>query len=255
MSKRGIIGRVTQLAHANVRAIIDSADNPQQAADELARDYASTIAEAEQAITELAENRRVTADDQREDAEAAEMWAATAAATSQTADELRAAGDAAAADRFDDLARVALARELTAANDVETSQQVIAAQTESVETLRNGLGSMQVKLSELADNRHSLSAGSLGAQARQGRRDGAIRNVDIMDPASEVALFDDVVRQEESRLHSVEAKARPAEAQAAEFAYTGGNSAYETEIEERLQGLKAARAMASALARAHDQNG
>ena len=241
MSKRGIIGRVAQLAHANVGAVIDAAENPWQAVDQLASAYSTTIAEAERAITELADNRRVTADDQREDAEAAELWAAAAAATSQTADELRAAGDAAAAEKFDKLARVALARELTADNEVEASQHTIAAQTMSVETLTSGLGQMHMKLSEVIERRKRLIAGSSGSQAQHAHSGGVIRNVDVMDPASEIALFQDLVRREESW------------PQAAEFASHDGDAAQETQIEERLQSVKMARAMASALARASDQ--
>lgn len=256
MSKRGIIGRVAQLAHANVNAVINAAENPRRAAEQLAGDYATTIAEAEQAIRDLSDNRRVTVDDQREDADAAEMWAATAAATSQTADELRSAGDAQAAERFDDLARVALIRELMAENDVEASQRTIAAQTESVETLTKGLGQLHVKLSELTDRRHSMRAGSDGVQASQGRRDRVIRHIDVMDPATDVALFEDVVHREESRLHGIAAQAQPSAALRGEFAADGsGDKSYDNEIEERLQGLKMARAMASALARAHDQTG
>jgi phage shock protein A len=242
MSKHGIIGRVAQLAHANVSAVIDAADNPQGTAEDLARNFSTTIAEAEQAIATLTENRRITTDDQREDAEAAEMWAAAAAATSQTADEFRAAGDAAAADRFDNLARIALARELMAENDVEASQHAISAQTESVETLRVGLGRMHANLSELQETSHRLTAESGGAQNR--RHDRAVRNIDVLDPASEVALFQDLVSQEESR---------PVDGASAGIIYTGNGSAAENEIEERLQGLKTARAMASALARASDQ--
>jgi phage shock protein A len=221
--------------------------------DQLADAYATTIAEAERAIAEIAGNRRVSADDQREDAEVAELWAAAATATSQTADELRAAGDAAAADRFDNLARVALARELMAANDVEKSQHTIAAQTMSVETLTSGLGQLHMKMSELTERRKRLSTGAGSAQAHAGQLGGVIRKVDVMDPASEVALFQDLVRLEESWLHGGRPQARPSDAQARAFAGLNDDAPQETEIEERLQSVKMARAMASALARAHDQ--
>jgi phage shock protein A len=260
MSKRGIIGRVAQLTHANVGAVIDSAENPQQVADQLARDYEITIAEAEQAIAELVENRRIAADDQREDAEAANLWAGAAAATSQLADELRAAGDATAADGFDNLARIALARELSAENDVESSQHTITAQTESVDTLTNGIGQLRSKLSQLTLSRHVLVAGATGARARPGPRRQAVRHVDVMDPAIDVTLFQEAVRQEEARLRE---RGRKTQAQLpaprlAEFAgYTGPHSdaATEAEIAERLQALKTSRVMASALARAQGQHG
>jgi phage shock protein A len=253
MSKRGIIGRVAQLSHANVNAVIDAAENPQEALEQLARDYATTIAEAEHAIADLEGNRHVTADDQREDAEAAELWAAAAAATSQTADELRATGDAGAADRFDDLARIALGRELLAENDVDVSQHTIAAQTESVETLTHGLSHMHRKLSELTRRRNSLGAFSGTAHGRRSRGGHPLGNVDVMDPATDVALFQDMVHREESSLGGGEAGARRAESEADEFGARDDPGARETEIEERLQGLKMARAMASALARANDQ--
>jgi phage shock protein A len=256
MSKRGIIGRVAQLAHTNVGAVIDAAENPWQAVDQLTTAYSTAIAEAERAIADLADDRRVTTDDQREDAAAAELWAAAAAATSQAADELRAAGDAAAAERFDNLARIALARELVADNDIETSQHTIAAQTMSVETLTSGLGQMQMKLTELTERRKLLTGGPGGAQAQQAQQPHGgrvIKNVDVMDPAGEVALFEELVRLEESWLHGGAAQARPPGTQAGGFVSQDSNAARDTEIEERLQSVKMARAMASALARANDQ--
>lgn len=253
MSKRGIIGRVAQLSHANVNAVVDAADNPRQAVDQLVRDYAATIAEAEHAIADLEGNRRVTADDQREDAEAAELWAAAAAETSQTADELRAGGDAAAADRFDNLARIALGRELAAENDVDVSQHTIAAQTESVETLTRGLGQMHSKLWELTRRRNSLGVLRRGAYGQRRNTSQEITNVDVMDPAGEVALFQDVVGREESSLRGGATQARSSEAAAGEFGDPDRDGRHEAEIEERLQSLKMARAMASALARANDQ--
>jgi phage shock protein A len=254
MSKRGIIGRVAQLSHANVNAVIDAAENPRQTVDRLARDYATTIAEAEYAIADLEGNRRVTADDQREDAEAAELWAAAAATASQTADELRAGGDGADADRFDDLARIALARELAAENDVDVSQHTITAQTESVETLTRGLGQMHAKLSELTRRRNSLGVLSRGTRGQRPGSSHEITNVDVMDPAIDVALFQDVVRREESSLRGGEAPTGPPAAEADEFGDPGGGGGVRaSEIEERLQSLKMARAMASALARSQDQ--
>lgn len=253
MSKRGIIGRVAQLSHSNVNAVIDAAENPQQALEQLARDYASTIAEAEHAIADLEANREIAADDQREDAEAAELWAAAAATTSQAADELRAAGDAPAADRFDNLARIALARELLAENDVDVSQHAIAAQTESVETLTHGIGKMHKKLSELTRRRNSLGGFPSRAHGQRGDGGHAFSAVDVMDPGTEVALFEEMVRREDWSEDDREGKARLFEAKADEFGARDASGANDTEIEERLQGLKMARAMASALARANDQ--
>jgi phage shock protein A len=253
MSKRGIIGRVAQLAQVNVGAVIDSAEVPQQTADQLARDYGTTIAETEHAIAQLASSRRMALHDQREDAAAAELWAGAAAASSQTADELRAAGDAAAADRFDGFARVALVRQLVAEHEVETREHTIAAQAESVETLTNGLSQMQIKMSELTHRRRSLAAGPGWPRAHSARPDRVVRNVDVLDPASEVALFQEMVRQEEAGTRGTGvARASQADAQLAEFASSHRDKIVDAAVDERLQALKTGRAMTSALARAQD---
>jgi phage shock protein A len=251
MSKRGIIGRVAQLAHANVNALIDSAEDPQQLLDQLVRGYATTIAEAEQAVAQLTGNRRIAQDDQQEDAAAAVLWSRAAEATSHTADELRAAGDAADADAFDNLAKVALARQLVAEHDIETVQHTITAQTESVETLTNGLDRMQIKASKLRHERDNLVAHARSPRAQAGRQ-GPVRSVDILDPASEVARFQEVVRREEMRVRGAgDSQASPPEAR---FAGPDDRATdTEIEIEERLKALKTGRAMASALARAQDQ--
>jgi phage shock protein A len=249
MSKRGIIGRVAQLAQANVSAVIDSAEVPQHALEQLARHYALTIAEAEQAIAQLASSRRLALDDQQDDTAAAELWAEAAATTSQTADELRAAGAAAAA-RFDRFARIALVRQLMAEYDVVARQHTIAAQAESVDMLRTGVSQMQIKLSDLTHRRRGLAAGSTGPQAHPDR---AMRGVDITDPASEVALFRELVRREEASARGTgPATSARSAAQLAEFADSHRYTVTEIEIDERLQALKTGRAMTSALARAHD---
>ena len=41
MSQQGIVGRVMQLARANVNAMIDSAEDPQMMLDQLVRDYSA----------------------------------------------------------------------------------------------------------------------------------------------------------------------------------------------------------------------
>jgi phage shock protein A len=264
MSKHGIIGRVTQLARANIKATIDSAQDPPEVLDQLVRDYTATIAEAEQAAAQLADNLRIAEADQHEDASVVVQWGKNAAAASQTADELRATGGAAEADRFDNLARVALQRQLVAEDDVESIWHTITAQHESIDKLKNGLDQMQVKLSELMTRRESTPGrrsrtgprqdgqapgAPRGRQHRQHRED--VRSTDIMDPASDAALFGEQVRRETARV-----RGRP-ENQAAQspdqtFASLG-EVPNQAEIDERLQAMKAGRAMAAAKARAEDQ--
>jgi phage shock protein A len=244
MSKRGITGRVTQLARIDVSLVIDSAEDQLAMLDRLIREYATTIAEAEQAIAQVVGSLGIAELDQEEDARAGAAWSSAAAATSQTADELRAAGDAGDADRFDDLARIALERQLIIENDVRIGQHTIDAQTESIETLATGLDQMRRKLSELTHKRDSPVARPAGAQAPSPR-------VDILDPAGEVARFKQLVRREEERVRG-STRDRQASPPAEQFAELGQLDDA-AEIAERLQALKTGRAMAAALARAQHQ--
>jgi phage shock protein A len=249
MSKHGIVGRVTRLARTDVDALIDLAENPQQMLDRLVRDYTTNIAEAEQAIARLIANLRIAEDDQQADATAAVQWSAQAEATSQKADELRATGEAVEADRFDNLARVALERQMIAENDVETVRHTITVQNESIDMLKDGLDQMRVKLSDLKRKRDGAMARSRGAQPRTRLQD-TVKSVDIMDPSSEVDLFEEKVRQEEARMRGAgELQASPLDAHFASVDDLGNKA----EADERLKALKAGRAMASAKAKAQAQ--
>lgn len=244
MSKRGIIGRVTQLSRADVNDLIDLAEDPPKVVDRLVRTYAATIAEAEQAIAQHVLNLGIAELDQEEDAGAAGAWSRAAETTSQRADQLRAAGGAADADRFDALARIALKRQLTVENDIKVAQRTIAAHTESIETLANGLEQMRIRLTEIIHQRDSLAGRSGGAQASNLRL-GAPLSLDVLDPASDVARFEEMVRQEEARPQ----EAGVPDGQLAE----PGHTANVVEVEERLMALKTGRAMAAAMARAQVQ--
>ena len=256
MSKHGIIGRVTQLARANVDAIITSAQDPQRMLDQLIGAYTTNVAEAEQAIVQLTDNLRLAADDQQEDAWAVAAWGRKAEVASQGADELRAAGEADDADRFDHLARAALGRQMIAENDVEIVKHIITAQHESIDTLSHGVSQMKSKLTGLKRRQDALAPGSAStapastAPASTGvPLQGAITMIEIMDPSSEVTLFEEEVRQAEAR--SRDAAEWPASPQDAQFPALDDMD--KAAIEERLKAVKAGRAMASVQAKVRAQ--
>jgi phage shock protein A len=255
MSKRGIIGRVTQLSRADVNDVIDSAKDPASVADGLARDFAANIADAEEAIAQVVCDLGANELDREEDAAAVAAWSWAAEATSKRADVLRAAGVAAGADRFDDLARIAIGRQLTAEDDIEILQHAIATQTESIEILANGLHQMRIKLSELR-LRQDKTAGRPGGRQAQSRpessagsRESGAGPRDVVDPASEVARFEQLVQREEARARRAGEGHAPPEPRSAVVGQLAGDA----EIEERLMALKTGRVMAAALARAQDQ--
>ena len=108
MAKQSIFGRISTLMRANINAILDSAEDPQKMLDQLVRDYTNSIADAESAIAETIGNLRLLERDHQEDVQSAAEWGNKAIAASRKADELRAAGSTADADKFDNLAKIAL---------------------------------------------------------------------------------------------------------------------------------------------------
>lgn len=234
MAKQSIFGRISQLAKANINALLDSAEDPKLMLDQMVRDYTSSIADAESAIAETIGNLRLLEDDHREDVEAATEWGGKALAASRKADELRAAGNTVDADKFDNLAKVALGRQLQSEKEAKTAEPQIASQTAVVEQLKNGLNSMKTKLNQLASKRDELIARSKSAAAQSQVMD-AVKSIDIMDPTSEVSRFEDKIRREEAKVRG-----------ASELAASSLDAQFEsledlgelTEVDARLAALK-----------------
>ncbi|MGW1410564.1 PspA/IM30 family protein [Streptomyces sp. NPDC002403] len=236
MTKQTVLGRVTQLAKANINALLDQAEDPQKMLDQLIRDYTANISEAEQAIAATIGNLRLMEQDHREDVEAAAEWGGKALAASRKADELRAAGSGAEADRFDNLAKVALGRQLRSEKEASTAEPVIAAQTEVVDRLKSGLDQMKAKLSELKSKRDELVARARSAEA-QNRMMDSVKSIDVLDPTSELSRFEDKVRREEARaLGKQELAASSLDAQFEQLDSLGDSA----EVDARLAALKSA---------------
>ncbi|MFB7407913.1 MULTISPECIES: PspA/IM30 family protein [unclassified Streptomyces] len=234
MSKQTILGRVTQLAKANINALLDQAEDPQKMLDQLIRDYSGNITEAEEAVAATIGNLRLMEQDHQEDVEAAKEWGGKALAASRKGDELRSAGQVTEADRFDNLAKVALGRQLQSEKEARTAEPTIAAQTEVVSKLRTGLDQMKAKLGELQAKRDELVARAKSAQAQNTMMD-AVKNIDVLDPTSELSRFEDKVRREEARaMGKQELAASSLDAQFEQLDALGDSA----EIEARLAALK-----------------
>jgi phage shock protein A len=199
MDKQSIFGRISQLVRANVNNLIDQAEDPQLMLDQLVRDYSGSIREAEDAIAQTIGNLRMMEQDHREDVEAAADWGRKALAASQKADQLRSAGNAADADKFDNLAKVALGKQLQSEQEARTAEPTIAAQNEVVEKLKAGLDGMRQKLDQLTAKRNELVARQKSAAAQAQVHD-AMRSINVLDPTSELGRFEQKVRREEAKV-------------------------------------------------------
>ena len=199
MDKQSIFGRISQLVRANVNNLIDQAEDPQLMLDQLVRDYSSSIREAEDAIAQTIGNLRMMEQDHKEDVDAAADWGRKALAASQKADQLRTTGNAADADKFDNLAKVALGKQLQSEQEARAAEPTIASQNEVVEKLKVGLDGMRQKLDQLTAKRNELVARQKSAAAQSQVHD-AMRSINVLDPTSELGRFEQKVRREEARV-------------------------------------------------------
>jgi phage shock protein A len=235
VAKQSIFGRIAQLTKANINNLIDQAEDPQIMLDQLVRDYSDNIADAESAIAQTIGNLRLAEDDYKEDVDAAADWGNKALAASQKADEFRTAGNATDADKFDALAKVALTRQMSSEKEAKDAEPSIATQTDTVDKLKAGLNTMKEKLNELSAKRDELAARSKSVQA-QGQVQDALKNINVLDPTSDLGRFEDKIRREEAKVRGQ-----------AELTASSLDSQFEslndlgelTEVDARLAALKA----------------
>jgi phage shock protein A len=233
MAKQSIFGRISTLIRANVNSLIDQAEDPQKMLDQLVRDYTNSIHDAESAIAETIGNLRLLERDHQEDVQAAAEWGNKALAASKRADEVRPT-NAAEADKFDNLAKIALQRQISAENEAKSAAPTIASQTEVVDKLKDGLNGMKGKLDQLKSKRSELLARSKVAEA-QNRVHDAVKSVDVLDPTSELGRFEDKIRREEAlAAGKQELAASSIDAQFNQLEDVGEL----TEVEARLAALK-----------------
>ncbi|HEU4542612.1 MAG TPA: PspA/IM30 family protein [Jiangellaceae bacterium] len=235
MGRQSIFSRVAQLAKANINALLDSAEDPQKLLDQMVRDYTNNIAEAEQAIAQTIGNVRMMEEDFVADQKAAADWGRKALAASQKADELRAGGNAAEADKFDNLAKVAIGKQMSVEADLKATEPNLRAQQDVVERLKSGLEQMKGKLHELTSKRDELIARANTARATAQIQD-AVKSIDILDPTSEIGRFEEKIRREEAKVRGqAELAASSLDAQFESLE----DADKQTEIEARLAALKA----------------
>ena len=232
---QSILGRIGQLVRANINALLDEAEDPERMLDQLIRDFTANISEAEEAVAQTVGNLRLTEDDHREALEAVREWGDKAVAASRKADQLRAGGQGAEAERFDSLAKVALRRQLSYEQQARTLESQVQQQRELTEKLKDGLNKLRLKREELVQKRDELVSRAKMARA-QVRVQQAVRNVSALDPTSELSRFEERVRREEALARGMEEVA--ASSIEEQFAQLDAHED-ELEVDRRLAELKA----------------
>jgi phage shock protein A len=185
-------------------------------------------------VAQTVGNLRLLEDDQREAQAAQQEWADKARAAAQKAEQSRAAGNAAEADRFDELAKIAIRRQISFESQVGTFSTQIEQQTALTDQLKDGLNKLRLKREELVQKRDELvSRAKMAAAQRQVQE--AVREVSVMDPTSELNRFEERIRREEAMARGMQEVA--ASSLEEEFASLE-DADTEAEVEARLASLK-----------------
>jgi phage shock protein A len=234
MAQTSILGRVSQLVRANINAILDQAEDPERMLDQLVRDFTNNIAEAEEAVAQTIGNLRLVEDDAREARSASAEWLDKAKAASRRADQLRTEGTTTEADRFDELAKIALRRQLSYENQASSLETQVAAQTELADKLKDGLNKLRAKREELVQKRDELVSRAKMARA-QSQVQETLKSVSVMDPTSEISRFEERIRHQEAQVRGREEVA--ASSLEEQFASLDDDAA-ELDVETRLAALK-----------------
>ena len=234
MAQTSILGRIGQLVRANVNSLLDSAEDPEKMLDQLVRDFTNNIAEAEEAVAQTIGNLRLVEDDAKEARSASSEWGDKAAAASRRADQLRSEGNIAEADRFDELAKIALRRQLSYEGQASTLETQATQQAELAEKLKDGLNKLRAKREELVQKRDELVSRAKMAQAQE-QVQVSLQSVSALDPTSEITRFEERIRRQEAMVRGREEVA--ASSLEEQFASLDDDED-EVEVETRLAQLK-----------------
>ena len=203
MAQTSILGRIGQLVRANVNALLDSAEDPEKMLDQLVRDFTNNIAEAEEAVAQTIGNLRLVEDDAKESRAASIVWGDKAAAASRRADQLRSEGNGTEADRFDELAKIALRRQISYEGQASTLETQATQQAELAEKLKDGLNKLRAKREELVQKRDELVSRAKMAQAQE-QVQTSLQSVSVLDPTSEISRFEEGIRRQEAMVRGRE---------------------------------------------------
>jgi phage shock protein A len=231
-----ILGRVSQLLRANINDMLDRAEDPEKMLDQLIRDFTNNIQEAEEAVAVTVGNLRLMEADHKEAIESGREWGDKARAASKKAEQMRGEGNADGASKFDELARVALRRQISFEEQVSTFNTQIEQQTVVVEKLKDGLNKLREKRETLVQKRDELVSRAKMAKA-QVQVQKAVKDVSVMDPTSELSRFEEKIRRQEALARGMEEVASSSLEEQFEQLESSED---EAEVEARLAQLKAA---------------
>lgn len=227
---RSMLGRLGQLVRANVPALMEGAEDPAAVIDQLIAELAATIPEAEAAVAQTLGNLRLLEHDRDETRATVEEWGRKAEAAAARAEALRATNPA-EADRFEDLARVALTRQISYEGELDAFEGQVAQHAEVAEQLKGGLAQLRDKHADLVRRRDELVSRARMAEAQIAMRESAGSRA---DPTGELDRFEEHVRMQEARVQGMAEVDAITEGQALDLDVDPDD----LEVQRRLDALK-----------------
>jgi phage shock protein A len=192
----GILDRVSTILRANINALLDQAEDPEKALDQLIRDMADAIGQARGSVAEMIAQEKLLEADMERNATLAREWAQKA--------ELAVNRGA------DDLAKEALRRKIDYDKNSQAYATQLQAQSDVVQKLKHDLEQLESKYESAVRNRDAMISRHRRALAQQKVAKTAAQ-LTTVDPTSELARMEERIRMEEARAAALtEVHSRPA---------------------------------------------
>jgi len=180
----GILDRTSTILRANINALLDHAEDPEQMLDQIIRDMAAAIAEAKGQVAEVIAQEKLLESDYEQNTRLATEWGQKA--------ELAVRRGA------DDLAKEALRRKLDYDHNAQTYGAQLEAQRALVTKLTSDLEQLENKYDDVVRNRDMLIARHKRAVAEQ-RIAQTAAQLSAIDPSSQLGHMEERIRLEEAR--------------------------------------------------------
>ena len=192
----GILDRVSTILRANINALLDQAEDPEKALDQLIRDMADAIGQARGSVAEMIAQEKLLEADMERNSTLAREWAQKA--------ELAVNRGA------DDLAKEALRRKIDYDKNSQAYATQLQAQSDVVQKLKHDLEQLESKYESAVRNRDAMISRHRRALAQQKVAKTAAQ-LTTVDPTSELARMEERIRMEEARAAALtEVHSRPA---------------------------------------------
>jgi phage shock protein A len=172
------------LVRSNINDLLDRAEDPEKALDQMIRDMASAITQAKSQVAETIAQKNLIESNYQQALKLANDWGGKAQLAVQKG--------------ADDLAREALRRKKDYDANAQVYASQLASQSEVVDKLKADLQALQSKYEDVVRNREVLIARHRTAQA-QAKVQKTAAALQGIDPTSELSRMEEKIRMEEAR--------------------------------------------------------